>query len=86
MKYSEANPPLQCIMTHSTNYQQGTYGGENPYGFVVHSTGVNNPNVSRYVQAMSDENNYQYLNLELHHISCYLHKLRLLDMLFHSLL
>lgn len=49
-------------MTHSTNYQQGTYGGENPYGFVVHSTGVNNPNVSRYVQAMSDENNYQYLN------------------------
>lgn len=62
MKYSETNPPLQCIMTHSTNYQQGTYGGENPYGFVVHSTGVNNPNVSRYVQAMSDENNYQYLN------------------------
>lgn len=53
--------PLQCILTHSTNYLQGSYRSTPPLGVVVHSTGVNNPNVSRYVQALSDEPNYQYL-------------------------
>lgn len=62
MKYNEANSPLQCIMTHSTNYQQGSYRTSAPLGLVVHSTGANNPNVSRYMQARSDEPNAQYLN------------------------
>lgn len=61
MKYSEDNMPLQCILTHSTNYLQGSYRSTPPLGVVVHSTGVNNPNVSRYATSRSDEPNYAYL-------------------------
>lgn len=61
MKYTEDNPPLQCILTHSTNYLQGSYRSTAPLGLVVHSTGVNNPKVSRYATARSDETNYAYL-------------------------
>lgn len=61
MKYSEDNMPLQCILTHSTNYLQGSYRSTPPLGVVVHSTGANNPWVKRYAQALSDEPNYQYL-------------------------
>ena len=59
MKYSESNPPLQCLMTHSTCYQ--STGTMNPIGFVIHSTGANNPNLKRYVQPYYGDQGYDYL-------------------------
>lgn len=48
MKYTSANPPLQCFMTQSTWYKGA--GTVAPRGVLVHSTGANNPNIKRYVQ------------------------------------
>lgn len=48
MKYSDLNKPLICMMTQSTCYQ-GTRKMD-VKGILWHSTGVNNPNVKRYVQ------------------------------------
>lgn len=48
MKYSDQNPPLQCMMTQSTCYK-GTCKFT-PKGVLWHSTGCNNNSVSRYVQ------------------------------------
>lgn len=48
MKYNENNIPLICLMTQSTCYR-----GTRPMqikGILWHSTGCNNPNISRYVQ------------------------------------
>lgn len=48
MKYSDNNTPLICLMTQSTCYR-----GTRPMqikGVLWHSTGCNNPNISRYVQ------------------------------------
>lgn len=47
MKYTDKNPPLECIMYNSTCYKGSrTY---TPRGVVWHSTGANNPNIKRYV-------------------------------------
>lgn len=48
MKYNENNPPLVCMQTQSTCYN-GTYPMQ-ILGVLWHSTGANNPNLSRYVQ------------------------------------
>lgn len=48
MKYNSDNKPLVCIQTQSTCYK-GTQKMEIK-GILWHSTGVNNPNLSRYVQ------------------------------------
>lgn len=48
MKYSDKNPPLQCMMTQSTCYK-GTRQME-ILGILWHSTGANNPTLKRYVQ------------------------------------
>ena len=56
MKYSAANPPIQCIQRHSTCYR-GT-GKMTPRGVLWHSTGCNNPNISRYVQPLESDGNY----------------------------
>lgn len=48
MKYSKAHPPLVCMQTQSKCYK-----GTRPMtvrGVLWHSTGANNPNLSRYVQ------------------------------------
>lgn len=48
MKYSRSNPPLICMQTQSKCYR-----GTRPMtvrGVLWHSTGANNPNLSRYVQ------------------------------------
>lgn len=46
----------QCIMTNSRCYKEG--GRIEPHiGIVVHSTGVNNPNIARYVQPSDDDPN-----------------------------
>ena len=55
MKYSDANPPLQCMMTQSTCYK-GTRKFE-PLGVLWHSTGANNPTLKRYVQPDDDAPN-----------------------------
>lgn len=60
MKYKDPdNEFLNCIMTHSTCYQGSRT--ITPAGFVIHSTGANNPNLQRYVQPYSGDNGYDYL-------------------------
>jgi hypothetical protein len=48
MKYNETNKPLVCMQTQSTCYK-GTRTMQ-PKGVLWHSTGANNPYLSRYVQ------------------------------------
>ena len=48
MKYSEKNKPLVCMQTQSDCYK-GT-SKMTIKGILWHSTGANNPNLSRYVQ------------------------------------
>ena len=48
MKYNEKNKPCVCMQTQSTCYK-GT-NSMLPLGILLHSTGANNPNISRYVQ------------------------------------
>ena len=49
MKYSEKNKPMVCMMTQSTCYRQTQK--MQVKGVLWHSTGANNPNLKRYVQA-----------------------------------
>lgn len=53
MKYTPQNPPLVCMMTNSTCYK-GT-SVMKIKGILVHSTGVNNKTVKRYVQPSDDD-------------------------------
>ena len=46
-------------MTNSTCYQQSR--NIQPVGFVIHSSGANNPNISRYVQPKPGDQGYDYL-------------------------
>lgn len=48
MKYTSDHPPLQCFMRQSTWYN--SVGPVAVKGVLWHSTGANNPYVSRYVQ------------------------------------
>lgn len=48
MKYSDDNEPLVCMMTQSTCYRSTRLF--TPKGILWHSTGVNNPNLKRFVQ------------------------------------
>lgn len=60
MKYTDPDSQfLNCIMTHSTCYLQSRT--ITPKGFVVHSTGCNAPNLSRWVQPYAGDNGYDYL-------------------------
>jgi len=59
MKYTDSNPPLQCMMTNSTCYKQ-TKTMEIK-GILVHCTGANNPNLKRYVQPSENDSNYSNL-------------------------
>ena len=56
MKYSDTNPPLVCMMTHSTCYQSTST--MQVKGILWHSTGANNPTLKRYVQPYEGESNY----------------------------
>lgn len=48
MKYTSANPPLQCFMRQSTWYKNTK---DVPIkGVLIHSTAANNPTLKRYVQ------------------------------------
>lgn len=59
MKYTQNNPPLQCLMTNSTCWNGTSY--MNPVGVLWHSTGAPNPNLKRYVQPYYGDNGYDYL-------------------------
>lgn len=48
MKYTAANPPLQCFMRQSSWYKGA--GSVEVKGVLWHSTGANNPTLKRYVQ------------------------------------
>ena len=56
MKYSQSNPPLMCMMTHSTCYQQTNK--MQIKGILWHSTGANNKTLKRYVQPSREDPNY----------------------------
>lgn len=59
MKYSDKNKPIVCMQTNSTCYKGTTQG--TPVGVLWHSTGSNNPWISRYVQPGADDPNYAAL-------------------------
>lgn len=62
MKYSDTNPPIQCMMRNSTCYKS-TYRMK-VKGVLWHSTGANNPTIRRYVQPCdSDPNKSNLLNI-----------------------
>lgn len=48
MKYSNQNPPMECIMTQSTCYKGTTKG--KPVGILWHDTAAGQPNLWRYIQ------------------------------------
>ena len=57
MKYSESNKPIVCMQTNSTCYK-GTQTMV-PRGVLWHDTGAGNPNISRYVQPLETDDNYE---------------------------
>lgn len=61
MKYSQSNPPLMCMMTHSTCYQQTNK--MQVKGVLWHSTGANNKTLKRYIQPSPEDPNYDKLIL-----------------------
>ena len=56
MKYNDSNKPLVCMQTNSTCYNE-TETME-ILGILFHSTGVNNPNICRYVQPSEGVSDY----------------------------
>ena len=59
MKYTNENPPIKCIMTNSTCFQQTRK--MDIKGILFHSTGANNPTLKRYVQPSEGDSNYKQL-------------------------
>lgn len=55
MKYSNQNPPMECIMKQSTCYKNTTKG--KPVGILWHDTAAGNPNLWRYVQPNDNDTN-----------------------------
>lgn len=56
MKYNSNNQPIVCLQTNSTCYKQTRKMA--PVGILWHSTGANNPQIKRYVQPLTTDNNY----------------------------
>ena len=56
MKYSKNNQPLVCMMKNSTCYKSTREMAVK--GILWHTTGANNPNLSRYVQPYETDVNY----------------------------
>lgn len=59
MKYTQEYPPLQCFMRQSTWYN--SVGPVTVRGVLWHSTGANNPYISRYVQPDDNAPNREQL-------------------------
>lgn len=57
MKYSESNKPIVCMQTNSTCYKGTTT--MTPKGVLWHDTGAGNPYISRYVQPLETDDNYE---------------------------
>lgn len=56
MKYNNTNKPIECIMKNNACYKET--GRATPVGVLWHSTGANNPLISRYVQPHETDPNY----------------------------
>ena len=56
MKYNTTNKPLICMQTNSTCYKSTRT--MTPVGVLWHSTGANNPNLSRFIQPLATDSNY----------------------------
>ena len=50
---------LKCLLIENDCYKAGA--GMRPQGVMVHSTGVNNPNLRRYVQPVAGQEDYETL-------------------------
>ena len=59
MKYNANNPPIICMQTHSTCYQNTSRMSIK--GVLWHSTGANNTTIKRYVQPSENDSKYSYL-------------------------
>lgn len=57
MKYNNKTTPIVCMQTNSSCYK-GTRKMDRVLGILWHSTGVNNPNIKRYVQPTDGCPNY----------------------------
>lgn len=57
MKYSESNKPIVCMQTNSRCYKGTTI--MKPRGVLWHDTSAGNPYISRYVQPMETDDNYE---------------------------
>lgn len=57
MKYSEINKPIVCMQTNSTCYKGTTT--MTPKGVLWHDTDGGNPYISRYVQPLETDDNYE---------------------------
>lgn len=57
MKYSLANPPMQCMMTHSIWWKECVRNAT-PIGVLLHDTAAGNPTIKRYVQPYVGDANY----------------------------
>lgn len=55
MKYTEKNPPIECLITQNNNY--GKTGIIDIKGILWHSTGANNTKLSRYIQPSDNDPN-----------------------------
>ena len=59
MKYTDNNKPIQCFLSQSRWYNISP--SMSIKGILWHSTGANNPNLKRYIQPSSKDNNKQQL-------------------------
>ena len=56
LKYNDKNKPIVCMQTNSTCYKSTKV--MTPVGILWHSTGANNPSLSRFVQPLNSDANY----------------------------
>lgn len=57
MKYSDKNQPIACMLTNNVCYKKTTT--MIPRGVLWHDTDAKNPYISRYVQPMETDENYE---------------------------
>lgn len=57
MKYSKENPPVVCMQTNSSCYKKTIT--MKPRGVLWHDTDAGNPKISRYVQPLETDSNYE---------------------------
>lgn len=57
MKYSNINRPIACMLTNSSCYKETNV--MTIKGVLLHSTGINNPNLRKYIQPSDDAKDFE---------------------------